>query len=81
MAVEDSLEMVTLPGSTLERVPQTVVRDAVQYFTPDLVAIPGPRTAKAHASVREAAPDIRIIVSLFRIDCPTAGGRTGKSLQ
>jgi uncharacterized protein YprB with RNaseH-like and TPR domain len=53
----DTVELLTLPATALERVSQPAVRDAVQYFGPDLVTIPGPRTPRAHASVRDAAPD------------------------
>jgi hypothetical protein len=61
MAVTDSLAVVTLPATTLDRVSQATVRDVIQYFTPDLVTIPGPRNPQAYASVRDAAPHSPVI--------------------
>lgn len=55
------LELLTLPASTLDRVAPPAVRDAIQYFTPDLVTIPGARTPTAYATAREAAPDHPVI--------------------
>ncbi len=51
------LELLTLPASTLDRVSQSAVRDAVQYFTPDLVTIPGARNPIAYATARDAVSD------------------------
>lgn len=55
------LELLTLPAATLDRVPQPAVRDAVHYFEPDLITIPGPRNPRAHAAVRDAAPNLPVI--------------------
>ncbi len=55
-SADDSLALVTLPATTLEYVSQPAVRDVVQYFTTDLVVIPGPRSPQAAASVRDASP-------------------------
>jgi len=57
----DRFELLTLPSTTLERVPQPAVRDAVQYFEPDLITIPGPRNPVAHASVRDTTQDLPIV--------------------
>ena len=51
------LELLTLPASTLD----PAVRDAVQYFTPDLVTIPGARTPTAYATARDAAPNSPVL--------------------
>ncbi len=56
-----SLELLTLPESTLDRVPQPAVHDAVHYFEPDLITIPGPRNARAHAAVRDVAPNLPVV--------------------
>ena len=61
MAVADSLAVVTLPATTLDRVSQATVQDVIQYFTPDLVTIPGARNPQAYASVRDAAPHSPVI--------------------
>ncbi len=61
MAGTDSVALLTLPSTTLERTSQPAVRDAVQYFSPDLVAIPGPRGPIAYAAAREAAPNIPVV--------------------
>jgi hypothetical protein len=55
------LELLTLPAATLDRVSQPAVRDAVQYFTPGLITIPGPRTPTAEATARDAAPNIPVL--------------------
>ncbi|WP_049923880.1 ribonuclease H-like domain-containing protein [Halopiger djelfimassiliensis] len=55
------LELLTLPASTLDRVSQPAVRDAVQYFTPDLVTVPGTRNPTAYATARDAAPNLPVI--------------------
>jgi hypothetical protein len=55
------LEILTLPASTLDRVSQPAVRDAVQYFTPALITIPGARTPTADAAARDAAPDLPVL--------------------
>lgn len=61
MGGTDSLELLTLPASTLERVSRSAVRDAVRYFDPDLVTIPGARNPRAYATVRDAAPDLPVV--------------------
>ena len=55
------LELLTLPAKTLDRVPQPAVQDAVHYFEPDLITIPGPRDAMAHAAVRDVAPNLPVV--------------------
>ena len=55
------LELLTLPASTLNRVSRPAVRDAIQYFTPGLITVPGARTPTADATARDAAPDIPVL--------------------
>ncbi|AGB39967.1 ribonuclease H-like domain-containing protein [Natronococcus occultus] len=57
MAADDSLALLSLPAAAVERASRLAVRDALQYFAPDLVAIPGARTARTHATVRDLAPE------------------------
>ncbi|WP_252699162.1 ribonuclease H-like domain-containing protein [Natronosalvus vescus] len=61
MTVGHSVALLALPEATLECVSQHAVRDAVRYFTPDLVAVPGARNPIAYATAREAAPDLPIV--------------------
>ena len=61
MAVDESVAVLSLPASTLERVSRATVQDAVQYFSPDCVTIPGTRTGKAYALVRDRAPNRPVI--------------------
>jgi len=56
-----TLELLTLPASTLDRVSQPVVRDAIRYFTPDLVTIPGGRSPTAYATADEAAVEPPVV--------------------
>ena len=55
------LELLTLPASTLDCVSRPAVRDAVQYFTPRLIAIPGARAPTAETTARDAAPDTPVL--------------------
>ena len=55
------LKLLALPASTLDSVSQPAVRDAVQYFTPALITIPGARTPTADATARDAAPDVPVL--------------------
>ncbi|MFP8888557.1 ribonuclease H-like domain-containing protein [Natrialbaceae archaeon A-CW2] len=57
MATTDSVALLTLPSTTLERLHQSAVRDALGYFEPDLITIPGPRNPVAFAAVRDGAPN------------------------
>lgn len=61
MTDETVLQLLSLPASTLARVSQPAIEDVVEYFSPDIVSIPGPRNPTAYASVREATPDIPIL--------------------
>ncbi len=61
MAGTDSVGLLALSSTALERISLSAVRDAVQYFTPDLVTIPGPRDPVAYATVREAARNIPVL--------------------
>jgi predicted RecB family nuclease len=56
-----SLELLSLPASTLDCLSQPAVRDAVQYFTPGFIIIPGARTPTAEATARETATDIPVL--------------------
>ncbi|UPV73939.1 ribonuclease H-like domain-containing protein [Halorussus limi] len=58
---ETPLELLALPASTLDRVSQPAVRDAVQYFTAALITVPGARTPTAYATARDAAPDLPVL--------------------
>ena len=55
------IELLTLPAITLDRVSQPAVRDAIQYFTPELITIPGERAPTAYAAAREAVPDLPVL--------------------
>ena len=55
------LELLTLPASRLDQLAQPAIRDAVQYFSPDLITIPGARNSTAYATARDAAPDLLVI--------------------
>jgi len=57
MALDTSLDLLTFPAPTLERVPQPAIQDALQYFAPDFITIPGPRNPNALAAIQEAATD------------------------
>ena len=58
---DTTLELLALPASTFDRVSQPAVRDAVQYFTPAVITIPGPRIPVADATARDAAPDVPVL--------------------
>lgn len=53
--------LLSLPASVLDGMPQPAVRDAVSYFDPELVVLPGARDAGAYAAVRDAAANIPVI--------------------
>ncbi len=61
MAADTSVALLSLPSGVLDRVSQPAVRDTIQYFSPDLVVVPGPRSVQAHAIVRNAVGDIPIL--------------------
>ena len=51
----DTVDALALPSATVDRATQSAVRDAVGYFDPALVVMPGPRNPQGEAVVREAA--------------------------
>lgn len=53
-----ALQLLSLPAAVAGRWSRSGVRDAVQYFDPDLVVVPGSRDAGAYAAARDAAPDV-----------------------
>lgn len=55
------LELLTLPATTLSRVSQPAVRDAIRYFSPAVITIPGERSPTAYATARDAAPDLPVL--------------------
>jgi len=57
----DPLDLLTLPEAALGRASPPAVRDALDYFAPDLVAVPGERDPTAHAAVRDAAPTVPVL--------------------
>ena len=61
MASDWALELLALPASTVRRVSQSAVRDAVGYFDADVVAIPGARDAEVYAAVRDAVTDVPVV--------------------
>ena len=61
MSADDSVALLALPATALDGAAQPAVRDAVRYFEPDLLAIPGPRNATAEATAREAAPNMPVL--------------------
>ncbi len=56
-----NLELLTLPATTLSRVPQPAVRDAIRYFSPAVITISGERSPTAYATARDAAPNLPIL--------------------
>ncbi len=61
MPADDAVALLALPAAALEGAAQPAVRDAVRYFDPDLIAVPGPRNATAEAAAREAAPNAPVL--------------------
>ncbi|MFD1562398.1 ribonuclease H-like domain-containing protein [Haloarchaeobius amylolyticus] len=61
MAADESVVVLALPASTLDHVSRATVRDAVQYFTPECITIPGSRAAKAYAMVRDTDPTLPVV--------------------
>jgi len=61
MSSDDSVAVLSLPASTIQRVSQAVVQDAIRYFSADLVAIPGVRAPKAAATVRDAVGALPVV--------------------
>jgi len=57
MALDTSLDLLTIPATSLERVPQTAIQDAIRYFAPDLITIPGPRNPSSLAAIQDATTD------------------------
>ncbi|MFW6458574.1 MAG: ribonuclease H-like domain-containing protein, partial [Halodesulfurarchaeum sp.] len=57
MAAPASLDLLSLPSQTLDGLSLAAVRDAIEYFDPALIAIPGPIDPQGYATVRQAAAD------------------------
>jgi hypothetical protein len=55
------LDLLTLPATALGRASPPAVRDALEYFDPELVVVPGERDPTAHATVRDAAPAVPVL--------------------
>ena len=55
------LDVLALPAAALERTNGPAMRDAIAYFVPDLIVIPGGRTATGYATVRTVAADVPVL--------------------
>ncbi|MFO7926038.1 MAG: ribonuclease H-like domain-containing protein [Halobacteriota archaeon] len=55
------IDVLAMPAATLDRLSQPAIRDAVAYFEPDGIIVPGARDARADAAARDAARDIPVI--------------------
>ena len=53
-----SLRLLSIPASAADRLPNGTVRDAVSYFSPDAVVLPGERNARGYATVRNLTEGI-----------------------
>ena len=60
-AARPVLNVLSLPATALDRASRPAVRDAVEYFGPDLIAIPGDRCPTGHATVRTVADDVPVV--------------------
>ena len=60
MSDRDAVQVLSLPPAAGRR-SRSSVHDAVQYFDPDLVVIPGVRDATTFAAVRNAATDVPVV--------------------
>ncbi len=61
MAVTESLGVLTLPSRALRQASRPAVEDALGYFDPDTVVVPGSRDPRAHARVREASESVPVL--------------------
>ncbi|ERH11197.1 MAG: hypothetical protein J07HX64_02980 [halophilic archaeon J07HX64] len=61
MAATQALRALTLPSGALRRASRPAVRDALGYFDPHMVVVPGQRDPRAHASAREACPETPVV--------------------
>lgn len=61
MAAGESLDVLSLPASTVEAVSQPALQDAIEYFSPDLVVVPGSRNPTAETAIRHATRDQPIL--------------------
>ncbi len=84
MRDRSALEILSVPAATLKGLSQPAVRDAVSYFRPDGIVVPGPRDVRAFAAVRDAVQDIPIVCPQLGHDSEgiqhyryVAGGETG----
>ncbi|MFB6086065.1 MAG: ribonuclease H-like domain-containing protein [Halodesulfurarchaeum sp.] len=60
MADPASLDLLSLPSRSLDRLSLESVRDAVEYFDPDMITIPGSIDAQGYATVRQAGADLAV---------------------
>ena len=56
-----SLRLLSIPASAADRLPNGTVEDAVSYFSPDAVVLPGERNARSYATVRNATEEVPTI--------------------
>lgn len=61
MAATESLGVLTLPSRALRRASRPAVEDALGYFDPDTVVVPGSRDPRAHARAREASENVPVL--------------------
>lgn len=61
MLTGTAVEVLALPAAIVDRMTQPAVRDAVRYFDPDVIVIPGARDASAYAAARNAARDVPVV--------------------
>lgn len=54
MVADTALSLLALPASTLARVPRPAVQDAIQYFSPSFIAVPGSQNPTALAAIQTA---------------------------
>ena len=54
----DPIRLLSIPADTAGRLSDVAVNDAVSYFTPDAIVLPGERDSRGHATVRTAAEGI-----------------------
>ena len=54
----DSVALLSLPAVIFDSVSKPAVRDAISYFQPDIVTIPGSTSPEGYASVRDLKPKL-----------------------
>ena len=61
MSDGSSFRLLSIPAAAADRLPNGTVADAISYFSPDAVVLPGGRNARGYATVRSAAEGIPTI--------------------